>query len=195
MQLLIYGFHELTEAQHLPLQRATALGDRTVRTRRPLRPVPDLSARDAAARLAGVQQPDAASSGAHRPRVSRRRLAKTAADSEIAARLALRRRSQRSSACRPRYNPRRGEAADGHRSHLDSASSTFAGTQRQGVDHARQRRRSPGRRRCRRSASRWRLHDDRRRAHPHQGPPSVPRAAVASGRRSLAGRAAPLRAR
>ena len=39
VQLLIYGFHELTEANIFPYSEPLALGDRALRSRRPLRPV------------------------------------------------------------------------------------------------------------------------------------------------------------
>ena len=52
VQLLIYGFHELTEANLFPGSEALALGHRAVRTRRHLRSVPDLPADRRPTRLA-----------------------------------------------------------------------------------------------------------------------------------------------
>ena len=56
-QLFIYGFHELTEANVFPDSEAPPLGDRTLRSRRHLRALPDLHARGAAARVAPSVEP------------------------------------------------------------------------------------------------------------------------------------------
>ncbi len=64
VQLLIYGFHELTEANVLPLQRTPALGHGTLRARRPVRKVSDVPhgvAPDGMARRCLVCQSQAAS--------------------------------------------------------------------------------------------------------------------------------------
>ena len=104
VQLLIYGFHELTEAQHLPEQRAAARRDRAVRPRRHLRPVPDLPARAAAAGVARGLEP-----------VPSRRLRVAA----FAGRLTRRRFSGDAAAPRTgpelRQSPRRARIAHGRR--------------------------------------------------------------------------------
>ena len=87
VQLLIYGFHELDRSQHLPEQPAAARRDRAVRARRHLRPVPDLSARAAAARLAGGREL-AASRRASQPRAPRS-TQPGGADPELAKRAVL----------------------------------------------------------------------------------------------------------
>ena len=56
VQLLIYGFHELTEANIFPVQRAAPLGHRAVRPRWTLRPVADVSPRPAADGMAAVRR-------------------------------------------------------------------------------------------------------------------------------------------
>ena len=56
VQLLIYGFHELTEANVFPGSERAALGDGALRPRRRVRPLPELYARRASAGVAGALQ-------------------------------------------------------------------------------------------------------------------------------------------
>ena len=75
VQLFIYGFHELTEANVLPVQRTAALGDGAVWPRRCVRQVSDVPARAAASHVAGLRLGVPPRHASARPRRARRHVA------------------------------------------------------------------------------------------------------------------------
>ena len=197
VQLLIYGFHELTEANIFPYSEPLHWATEPYGPDGRYGRVSDLPARDDAARLAGLQQPDAASGrrSVRRARTPRRATRLTTFERRVRrARGEIQRIFSAISAVSafhvvlPAFSRAASNAVISAAWRSRRRSSTSPGLGDLGIRRPQRPRppspstapASPGRRRSRRSAFALAgCMTTRRRAHPHQGTPSVPRAALA----------------